>query len=55
MKEERREERKKDRRILRLKFLFVYVISKWPVCTVTKEYVCQFSSANSEIFYIFQN
>jgi len=43
-KKERKEERKKCRRILKFKFIFVHIISKWTVSAVT----------NSEIFYIFQ-
>ena len=48
-KKERNKERKKEgieeRRILRLKVIFVHEISKWPVSMLTKGYDCQFSTA----------
>ena len=38
-------EKKEERRILKLKDIFVDVMSKWPVFILTKGYICLFSTA----------
>jgi len=38
-------EKKEERRILRLKVIFVDLTRKWPVSMLSKGYICLFSTA----------